>query len=144
MNHQKQFYKACENGDNIMYLLNSYDIDVHADNEKGFRFACWKGHLNVVQYLLENNFNIDVHADNEYGFKWACYFGHLNVVQYLLRKTKMTNEMLKILSEYKYFDEIKKHTRCVKIYNYKLRLCKILFPLYNTINVENSIYFGII
>ena len=114
MNHQKQFYEACKNGI-----------------------------LTQIMYLL-NTYNIDVHAYNEDGFRWACYYGYLNVVQYLLKKTKMTNEMLKILSEYKYFDEIKIHACGVKIYNYDLRLCKILFPLYNTINVENSIYLGLI
>ena len=56
----------------------------------------------------------------------------------------MINKTMKILSHYEYFDELKKHSCCVKIYNYDLRLYKILFPLYNAINVENSIYFGII
>ena len=152
MDYQKQFYEACENGNltDITYLLNTYDIDVHADNEKGFRWACRHGHLNVVQYLLEHNYNIDVHAENEYGFKFACKRGHLNVVKHLLTKIELTNEMIKILcnNNCEYFDEIKSqikiHKHIVKLHNNNLQSCKILFTLYKTINIENTIYFGLI
>ena len=146
MNHQKQFINACRNGNltDITCLLQTYNINVHADNECGFRWACRYGHLNLVQYLLENNFNIDVHANDDEGFRWACWQGHLNVIKYLITKTKMTNKMMTILSKFKYFDKLKMHSCFVKIFNHKLRLYKFLFPLYNIINVENSIYFGII
>ena len=35
MDHQKQFYKACRNGNltAITNLLNNHNIDVHANNE---------------------------------------------------------------------------------------------------------------
>ena len=108
-----------------------------------FTEACEHGNLTDIIYLL-NTDSVNVHADNEIGFKLACFYGHLNVVQFLLTKTKTTNKMLKILNKSKYFKEIKKHTRCVKIFDHRLRLCKILFPLYNTINVKNSIYLGLI
>ena len=127
-----------------------FNIDVHAENEEGFRWACYKGHLNIVQYLLENNFNIDVHAYNENGFIWACKNGYSAVVKYILTKTNATVELLKILCKYKceYNDEIKRHIKrhkyVVKLYNNKLQSCKILFVLYKTMNIENTIYFGII
>ena len=147
------FVLACWNGhlNVVQYLLeNNFNIDVHAENEHGFRSACYKGHLNVVKYLLENNFNIDAHADNEHGFRWACKFGHLNVVKYLLTKMEFTNEMIKILciNECEYIDEIKRHIKkhkyIVKLHNNKMQSCKILFTLYKTMNVENTIYLGLI
>ena len=150
--NESGFRWACINGhlNVVEYLTQNYDIDVHAENEYGFRLACVNGHLNVVQYLLENNYNIDVHADNEYGFRIAYKYGYLNVVQYLLTKMKLTNEMIKILCRKKceYFDEIKSqikvHKHVVKLHNNKLQSCKILFTLYKTINIENTIYLGII
>ena len=152
MNYQTQFNEACKTGNltTITDLLNNFNIDVHANNEEGFRWACERGRLNIVQYLLENNFNIDVHTNNEEGFIWACKNRHSAVVKYILTKTNATVELLKILCKYKceYFDEIKfhmkNHKHVVKIYDNMLKSCKILFTLYNTINIENTIYFGII
>ena len=152
MDCQIQFYEACRIGGltSVKHLINNFNINVHAENEKGFRLACWKGHLNVVQYLLENNFNIDVHANNEDGFRWACKYGYSNVVKYLLTKMELTNEMIKILckNNCEYFDEIKSQIKIykhyVKLYDNKLQLCKILFTLYKTINIENTIYLGLI
>ena len=152
MDCQQQFYEACKNGNltTVQYLLNNYNIDVRAKNEEGFRWACQNGYLNVVQYLLENNFNIDAHADNEYGFRLACQRGHLNVVKYLLTKMELTNEMIKILCRKKceYFYEIKSqikiHKHIVKHCDNILQSCKILFTLYKTINIENTIYLGLI
>lgn len=52
------FIHACENGDleNVKHYLTSPDltenVDIHFDDDDGFRYACEKGHLNVVQYLL--------------------------------------------------------------------------------------------
>ena len=153
VDNEDGFRLACYNGhlNVVQYLLkNNFNIDVHAENEDGFRVACGNGHLNVVQYLLENNFNIDVHAENEYGFIWACCYGRLNVVKYLLTKMELTDKMIKILciNKCEYFDEIKnqikKYKHDVKLYNNKLQSCKFLFTLYKTMNVENTIYFGII
>ena len=68
-------------------------------------------------------------------------------VVWLLTKTNMTNEILMILCKNKceYNDEIKrhieKHKYVIKLYNNKLQLCKILFVLYKTMNIENTIYF---
>ena len=146
MNYQEQFYDACEANDLtvIVDLLNNYNIDVHARCEYGFRLACAYGYLNVVQYLLENDFNIDVHVDNELGFEWACINGHLNIAKYILTKTNMTTEIVKIMCRYFDKNDIIKYNYVIKLYNNKLNSFKVLFALYNTINVENAIYFGII
>ena len=52
-------------------------VDIHADNECAFRWACYNGHIEIVRLLLSdevtNKFGkIDIHANNEYAFHWAC------------------------------------------------------------------------
>ena len=46
----------------------------------------------------------------------------------------------------KYFNKkyIIKYNYVIKLYNNKSHSFKVLFALYNTINIENAIYFGII
>ena len=54
---QKQFINYCENGefDEIKYILNMNNINIHAYNELGFRTACIYGRIDVIKYLI--NFN---------------------------------------------------------------------------------------
>ena len=91
-----------------------------------------------------------MHAENEEGFRWACKCGYSNVVKYLLTKMELTNEMIKILclNKCEYFNEIKSQIKIykhdIKLYDNKLQSCKILFTLYKTMNVENTIYLGLI
>jgi hypothetical protein len=82
------FLDACKSGD--IQTLRSLDysrIDIHADDDWAFRYACYYGHLNVVKFLptLEpSHGSIDIHAGNEYAFQIACKNGHLDVVKFLL------------------------------------------------------------
>ena len=50
-------------------------IDIHADNERAFCWACDNGHIEVVKLLLSdevtNKFGkVNIHANNEYAFHW--------------------------------------------------------------------------
>ena len=40
-----KFIKFCENGnlDSIKQLINSHEINIHTNNEYGFRWACYYG-----------------------------------------------------------------------------------------------------
>ena len=65
-------------------------IDIHANNEFAFQWACYRGHLGVAQWLWELGYSdpvgigkIGIHADNEWAFQWACNNGHLGVAQWL-------------------------------------------------------------
>jgi len=86
MSVQEQFTNACEGGDleKAKELLeNNPNINISAENEQAFRWACYNGQLHVAKWLLSLK-NIDISTENELAFRWACYNGHLHVVQWLL------------------------------------------------------------
>ena len=73
---QQLFIRHCVNGDldGINELIKTHNINIHADNEYGFRQACQNGHLHIVEYLI-NIYFINIHAKVEGGFRWACQNG---------------------------------------------------------------------
>ena len=55
--------------------------------DSAFIIACYVGHKDVVQLLLEHSERIELNAranDGWTAFMLACYFGHKDVVQLLL------------------------------------------------------------
>ena len=80
------FIELCYKGDliGLKHLLQlNPDIDISADNEDAFGWACRNGHLHVCQWLLQQKPTINISADNEYAFCWACFYGHLDVAHWL-------------------------------------------------------------
>ena len=51
---ETKFIEFCKNGglDNIKQLINSHEINIHANYEAGFRWACNNGRKHIVEYLL--------------------------------------------------------------------------------------------
>ena len=95
-----KFIKFCRYGnlDNIKQLINSNVINIHADNEDGFIWACENGHKHIVEYLInlyknDNKYAIvNIHANDECGFRWACHSGHKHIVEYLINLYKHDNK----------------------------------------------------
>ena len=85
------FIDYCEKG-NIEYIKKMSLKD--CDLENGFRWACIKGHYNIVRYLIELYKSdstcspININAYNEDGFRWACSEGYYDIVQYLVELHK--------------------------------------------------------
>jgi ankyrin repeat protein len=84
----EEFFDACYNGD-VATIRNLIDagVDVHEGDDKAIINACLKGHLTVVQYLVERGANVRASegGQEDTPLFYACDRGHLNVVQYLLR-----------------------------------------------------------
>ena len=76
---ETKFIEFCNNGDldSIKQLINLHEINIHANCELGFRWACYYGHKHIVKYLInlyKNNNKyaiINIHAYDEDGFRWA-------------------------------------------------------------------------
>ena len=97
---ETKFIRFCENGDldSIKQLINSHEINIHADDEEGFMWACYNGHKHIVEYLInlyknDKNYTIiNIHTNDESGFRWACYNGHKHIVEYLINLYKNDNK----------------------------------------------------
>lgn len=79
------FVNACEKGrlDKVIELIND-GVDIHVYDEYGFRWACSKGRLNVIKYLMEQEDKPNIHENNEEGFRWAFRNRSLEIVMYLV------------------------------------------------------------
>ena len=134
----------------VKYLLNNYDVK---EIDIGFIWACKGCNYNVVKYLLYNNLNIhvNIHAENDEAFKWACFSNNESIIRLILKHTNViTNEMIKIFYfyncyYYNEFEKLIKNQKClIELKNNKIVSYKILFSIFNTLNLCNSIYLGII
>ena len=81
----------------VEYFVNLYKIrpnytkiNIHINDEYGFRIACEHGYKHIVKYLINLHkiqpiyAKINIHANNEDGFIVACNNGHKHIVKYLL------------------------------------------------------------
>jgi hypothetical protein len=60
-------------------------IDIHAENEDAFRWACKNGHLDVVKFLLSlesERRRIDIHCWNDYAFRNSNFHTRHLLIQY--------------------------------------------------------------
>jgi hypothetical protein len=60
---EKQFIHLCSYGklEELKRFFNDNPtIDISAENEDAFRWACYGGHLEVAKWLLEVNPDIDI------------------------------------------------------------------------------------
>ena len=83
---ETQFIELCKKGDLFgaqQFLQVNPHINISADNEEAFRWACFYGHLHVAQWLLQQKPTINISINNEYAFREACYYGHLDVAHWL-------------------------------------------------------------
>ena len=86
---QNKFYDLIKFGNleflQGFYYSNSYRIDVSAENDRAFSYACEFGQLEIAKWLLQIKPNIDISADNEYAYRYASRNGYLKVVKWLFQ-----------------------------------------------------------
>lgn len=83
---ERQFINFCSNGyliDAINFLQVNPHINISAENESAFRYACFNENLDVAKWLLEIKPTINISAENEEAFRWACIFRNLAMAQWL-------------------------------------------------------------
>jgi hypothetical protein len=80
--------------------LLGQDINISANKEQAFRYACGNGHLHLAQWLLEVSKEkgqyINISAKAEEAFCLACLRGHLEVCQWLLEVSKERGQNINI------------------------------------------------
>ena len=86
------FEHACSLGflEYAKYLVNENDIDIHTSNDYAFRWSCYNGHLEIVQWLVQlgessGYTKIDIHTSNDYAFILSCARGNVEIVQWLIQ-----------------------------------------------------------
>jgi len=83
-----KFYYACQSGNiDVVKQIVEDGIDIHNENEAGFRYAYSYGHINIVEYLTSLNI-IDIHIHGAEGFRMACYYKHTDIIYYLIKLSK--------------------------------------------------------
>ena len=64
-------------------ILKNHHTIISVNNEDIFRYACYKGHLHIAQWLYEIKPTLDISAEDDWAFKIACYNGYLQLAQWL-------------------------------------------------------------
>ena len=86
MEMEQQFFDLIQNG-NLQeiqeFYKNNSSINISADNEYAFSFACGLGLLQVAKWLLEIKPDINISINDEEAFRNACENGRLEVCQLL-------------------------------------------------------------
>ena len=91
--YETAFISSCSKGQyhvvDWLYTLYrqdpiNYPINIHADNDMAFRYACENGHLGMAQWLYSLDGYIDIHAVNEYAFRMSCQNKHCDIMLWLL------------------------------------------------------------
>lgn len=91
LNYQDKLQKFCKWGllaDSQKIYEMRPDVNISADDECAFRWACLKGHLEVAQWLISVKPDIvissHISSHDERVFRMSCHNGHLELAQWLL------------------------------------------------------------
>lgn len=83
------FNIACENGDvsTIRRIIKDHPgyIDIESNDGYGFKKACEKGHVNIIDYLIKTKEvvkNIEIDYQENIGFFTACHYGQSEIIKY--------------------------------------------------------------
>lgn len=92
---EKIFLRSCINSDmqTLNLLFQTYKFKEKISANSGFGWACAKGNLDVVKFLIKDlRFDLDARIFSAQPFRQACFNGHLDVVMYLLKDASEKNK----------------------------------------------------
>lgn len=84
----RRFLEFCRNGElgRAQAYIVALDPNTSIANyEMAFRVACYNGHLDVAEWLLQVKPDINISALSDDAFRFSCIYGHLNVAKWLLQ-----------------------------------------------------------
>lgn len=68
--------------DELKYLVEVVGADIHVDDDYPLRTATYRGHLNIVKYLIEKGATINIM--DGITLRLATYAGNFKMVKYLV------------------------------------------------------------
>src|SRR5437773_408905 len=79
------FIIACKNGDlnEAKQAFITERLDIHAHDDRAFRWSCSNGHLTTAQWLSSLDNKVDIHAYDDCAFRSSCVDRHLSISQWL-------------------------------------------------------------
>jgi ankyrin repeat protein len=60
------------------------DINISANNDLAFYYACYYGSIEIAKWLLEIKPDINISVDNDYIFRECCHNNNLTIIKWLL------------------------------------------------------------
>lgn len=90
LKHHNKFIRIAQNF--IRKFKKEIYIDVHYYDDRCFRYACDRGHLDIVKYLLTSDELVekcDIHSEKDYGLRIACQHNDLELAKYLLTSSDL-------------------------------------------------------
>lgn len=100
LKNKPMFYLACKFAyvTYAEYLISRTKIDIHADCESIFRFACKRGQISMAKWIItmamspiNNNpkkYPININILGDHAFQLCCEYGHLDIAAWLIELSK--------------------------------------------------------
>ena len=68
----------------LKYLIDECKVPFNNDNDSSFRYACYYGHLDCVEYLYDKR--VDINAEDGFAVIRACEKNQTQVIKFLIEK----------------------------------------------------------
>lgn len=95
---ETEFFKACGRGnlEKVKILLEQGRVSIHASEDWGLRWASYRGHYDVVKFLIAKGSNID--ANNYEALRLAIEKKHYKIIKFLILTggSVISNEILNL------------------------------------------------
>jgi len=82
----KKFKKVCKFGnlEDEKRIYEYYKLNIHANDDEAFRYACRYGHIEIAKWLISLDANTILKTNNDFAFINTFYNGDFNLINVLM------------------------------------------------------------